>query len=93
MSDTLEIDADRMAVASRLSAGARAKAGQALRTVGAGAMIVGGAVVMYLATKAAAPPLPMAPKPAAATSRKLDVSELELPRMMSVQAQDRKSVV
>ena len=84
MSDTLEIDNDRMAAASRLSAGAKAKAGQAVRTLGAGAMIVGGAVVMYLATKAAAPPLPTAPKPVAATSRKLDMSELEPPRAMSM---------
>ena len=87
MTDTIEIDADRMAAASRLSAGARAKAGQAVRVIGSGVMIVGGAIVMYLATKAAAPPLPTAPKPIAATSRKLDMTELEPPRVMTAALQ------
>ena len=91
MTDTIEIDADRMAAASRLSAGARAKAGQAVRVIGSGAMIVGGAIVMYLATKAAAPPLPTAPKPIAATSRTLDMTELELPRVMAATLQPQSA--
>ncbi len=84
MSDTHEIETDRMAAASRLTAGAKAKAGQVVRTLSAGALIVGGAAAIYVATRAAAPPLPTAPKAVAATSRKLDMSELDLPRAMSI---------
>ena len=84
MSDEMTSEHDRAAAASKFSAAARAKAGKAMQTAGAGIMIIGGAVVMYYATKAAAPPLPTAPKVVAATTRTLDMGEFGTPRIMAV---------